>query len=182
MDDVSRRPSPAGALSGGNRARPKPASRPGGAKPSAPKKRTGPAPVDREEPQAPRQITVRTLVLAIVVLMAFVLVTPTLRAYVRQQEELREVSAELAAAEEEARELKAEVRRWNNDEFIRSQARARFGFVLPGETPYRVLDPETILGEEPELQSDLVTAIPVGSGPWYLDVWESIRVAGEMEP
>lgn len=181
MEHVSRRPSPAGALSGTTRARPKPASRPGGGKPSDPKKRPSPTQVDREQTKPPRQITVRTLVFAIVILMAFVLITPTLRAYVHQQEELRELTTELAAAQEEARDLEAAVRRWNNDEFIRSQARERFGFVLPGESPYRVLDPETILGEEPELESDLVAAIPVGSGPWYIDVWESIRVAGEME-
>lgn len=114
--------------------------------------------------------------------MAFVLITPTLRAYVRQQEELRDLTAELAQAQEESTRLEDAIRRWNNDEFIRAQARERFGFVMRGETPYRVLDPETILGEEPELESDLVASIPVGGGPWYLDVWESVRVAGEMEP
>lgn len=181
MERVSRPPSPTAAHAGAARARPKPASRPGGAKPSEPKRRSTPARVDREENRAPRQITVRTLVFAIVILMAFVLITPTLRAYVRQQEELRELNTELAAAQEEARDLEAAVRRWNNDEFIRSQARERFGFVLPGEISYRVVDPETILGEEAELEADLVAAIPVGSGPWYMDVWESIRVAGEME-
>lgn len=138
--------------------------------------------MERDTPKPPRQITVRTLVLAVVLLMAFVLITPTLRAYVRQQEELRELKFELAAAEAEATQLDDAIRRWNNDEFIRSQARERFGFVLPGETPYRVLNPEVILGEEPELETDLVASIPDGVGPWYLDVWESVQVAGEMEP
>lgn len=124
----------------------------------------------------------RTLVLAVVLLMAFVLITPTLRAYVRQQEELRELKADLAMAQEEASQLDNAIRRWNNDEFIRSQARERFGFVMPGETPFRVLDPETVLGEEPELETDLVASIPDSLGPWYLDVWESVHVAGEMEP
>src|SRR5690625_3433076 len=114
--------------------------------------------------------------------MAFVLITPTLRAYVRQQEELRELNTELAQAQEEAENLDAAIRRWNNEEFIRSQARERFGFVMPGETRYRVIDPETVAGEEPELESDLVASIPVGSGPWYVDVWESVNIAGEMEP
>lgn len=149
-------------------------------KPQPPRKRT-PAPAREEEPP-PKQITVRTLVLAIVFLMAFVLITPTLRGYVRQQEELRELNAELAAAQEESDNLDAAVRRWNNDEFIKSQARERFGFVMPGETSYRLLDPETVMGEEPELESDLVTSLPTGVGPWYLDVWESVQVAGEMEP
>lgn len=173
---------------GGARARHKPTSvprgptKPRGAKPPAGRTRTAASEVQREEPRPPRQITVRTLVLAVVLLMAFVLITPTLRAYVRQQEELRELNTELAAAHEETEELEVSLRRWNNEEYIRSQARERFGFVMPGESPYRVLDPETVLGEEPELESDLVTSIPIGEGPWYLDVWESVQVAGELEP
>jgi len=179
---VSRRPATRITPSGAARGRPKPTSKPGGAKPPASRKRPATPEVERENPRPPRQITVRTLVLAVVLLMAFVLITPTLRAYVRQQEELRELNTELAQAREESENLEAAIRRWNNDEFIRSQARERFGFVMPGETPYRVLDPETILGEEPELESDLVASIPLGDGPWYLDVWESVQVAGEMEP
>jgi len=179
---VSRRPATRVTPPGAARARPKPTSKPGGAKPPANRKRPATPEVERENPRPPRQITVRTLVLAVVLLMAFVLITPTLRAYVRQQEELRELNTELAQAQEESEQLDAAIRRWNNDEFIRSQARERFGFVMPGETPYRVLDPETILGEEPELESDLVASIPLGEGPWYLDVWESVQVAGEMEP
>lgn len=138
--------------------------------------------VERDDGRPPRQITIRTLALAVVLLMAFILITPTLRAYVRQQEEMRELNAELSAAQQEATELEEEIRRWNNDEYVRSQARDRFGFVMPGETPYRVLDPETILGQEEEPEADLVGSIPIGGGPWYLDVWESIQTAGEMEP
>src|SRR5699024_11494313 len=103
----------------------------GGAKPPASRKRPATPEVEREDPRPPRQITVRTLVLAVVLLMAFVLITPTLRAYVRQQEELRELNTELAQAQEEAENLDAALRRWNNDEFIRSQARERFGCVMP---------------------------------------------------
>lgn len=161
--------------------RAKPTSKPGGSKPSGPRKR-----VEREDPsggdEPPRQITVRVLVFTVVLLMAFVLITPTLRAYVRQQEEQRELNAELAAANDEAKRLDGQIKRWNDDDFIKSQARDRFGFVMPGETPYRVIDPETVTGEEPELESDLVTSLPAGVGPWYLDVWESVHVAGEMEP
>lgn len=179
---VSRHPSSRSAPKAAARVRSKPTGKPGGAtKPTSPRTRAPASDVERDDGKPPRQITVRALVLAVVLLMAFVLITPTLRAYVRQQEELRELKTELADAQEESEKLEAAIRRWNNDEFIRSQARERFGFVMPGETPYRVLDPETILGEEPELESDLVTSIPAGEGPWYVDVWESVQIAGEME-
>src|SRR5699024_8646872 len=102
---VSRRPATRATPPGAARARPKPTSKPGGAKPPASRKRPATPEVEREDPRPPRQITVRTLVLAVVLLMAFVLITPTLRAYVRQQEELRELNTELAQAQEEAENL-----------------------------------------------------------------------------
>lgn len=120
--------------------------------------------------------------LAVVILMAFVLITPTLRAYVRQQEELRTLTQELVAAEERARALDRELNLWNDDDYIRAQARDRFGFVMPGETRYRVINPGTDETEVDELESDLVSSLPHGSGPWYLEVWESVQIAGEMEP
>lgn len=176
---MTRRPN----THGSTRARPKPTSKPGGAKPSrSAGRRPVSAEVKLDDPRPPRQITVRTLVLAIVLLMAFVLITPTLRAYIRQQEEIRELSAQLREAQETSEELDDAIRRWNSDEYVRSQARDRLGFVMPGETPYRVLDPETVVGDEPEPEAEIVSSIVVGTGPWYVDVWESVLVAGEMEP
>lgn len=161
--------------------RSKPTSKPGGTKPEATKKRAASSGIEHEHTAPPRQITVRTLVLAVVILMAFVLITPTLRAYVRQQEEMRSLNAELAAAQIEAKRLDGEIKRWNDNDFIRAQARDRFGFVMPGETRYRVINAPG--EEEPtELESDLTSSLPGGAGTWYLDVWESVQIAGEMEP
>src|SRR5699024_966088 len=103
---VSRHPSSRSAPNGAARVSSKPTSKPGGAtKPSAAHVRAPASKVERDDGKPPRQITVRTLVLAVVLLMAFVLVTPTLRAYVRQQEELRELKTELTEAQEESEKL-----------------------------------------------------------------------------
>lgn len=168
------------------RARSKPVAKPAGTKPGAgrERRRAGDAVgAEHAQEREPRQITVRTLVLAVVVLMAFALVAPTLAAYVRQQEQHRDLRADLDAAQDRADELQAAVDRWHDDDYVRNQARDRLGFVMPGETPYRVLDPETITGEpapeEPE--EGLTGPVPLGpSGPWYLIVKDSAQVAGEM--
>lgn len=178
---VTRRPPARRPTVGSSRHRSKPSSKPGGAKPGVRNKGEAHE-VEHTDTNPPRQITVRTLILGVVLLMAFVLITPTLRAYVRQQEDMRELNAELSQAQQESEELQAQMRRWDDDEFIKAQARERFGFVMPGEKPYRVIDPDAVVEEELELESDLVTSIPVGSGPWYVDVWESVNIAGELEP
>lgn len=161
------------------------ASRPGHspARPATPRRTAGTATAqvaDGEE--APRQITVRTLVLFLVVLVAFIVLAPTLRAYVGQQEEQRDLVAQIEAAEERGVELQRTIDRWEDPAFVQAQARERLGFVMPGETPYRVVDPETVTGEEVETDlEDGLVAVPQ-VGPWYLTVADSIQVAGEVSP
>lgn len=133
-----------------------------------------------ERPDEPRQITLRAVVLFVVVLMAFVVLAPTLRAYVSQQEQLRDLNGRIEAAQQRTADLDAAVERWGDEAYVQAQARERLGFVMPGETPYRVVDPETVTGEEPT--ADPADAGPVDmprTGPWYLTVWDSVQVAGE---
>ncbi|QGH68665.1 hypothetical protein GCE65_03490 [Pseudactinotalea sp. HY158] len=187
---AKRRPAAAPPRTGGS-GRARPPARPAGTKPGGPRERRRPdESAEHSREREPRQITVRTLVLAIVVLLAFMLVAPTLGAYVRQQEQHRDLKADLTSAQDEAAALQAAVDRWNNDDFARNQARQRLGFVMPGETPYRVLDPETITGEaapEESAGGEVTGPVPLApSGPWYLTVWESTEAAGqstgEVEP
>ncbi|TDE93960.1 septum formation initiator family protein [Occultella glacieicola] len=156
----------------------KPATKPSAARRAGAAKRSG---ATTEAHKAPRQITVRTLVLFVVVLMAFIVLAPTLRAYITQQERHRELSAQIVAAEQRNADLNGAVEQWNDDAYVQAQARDRLGFVMPGETPYRVVDPETVTGEEPapDPGEDGPVSVPP-TGPWYLTVWDSVQVAGEV--
>lgn len=123
------------------------------------------------------------IVLVLVLLVAFIVLMPTLRAYITQQEQLREVNAQLAEAEGGVESLQQQLDRWQDPDYVRGQARDRFGFHEPGETVYKVVDPETVTGEDP--MADLVNASdarsPFGgapSDPWYVAVWDSVGVAG----
>jgi cell division protein FtsB len=156
----------------------KPAAKPTAARRASAAKQAG---ATTEVHRAPRQITVRTLVLFVVILMAFIVLAPTLRAYITQQERHRELSAQIVAAEQRNAELTESVEQWNDDAYVQARARDRLGFVMPGETPYRVVDPETITGEEPApdpAENGPVSVPP--TGPWYLTVWDSVQVAGEV--
>lgn len=134
-----------------------------------------------EHEREPRQITVRTIVLFAVILVAFVVLAPTMRAYLNQQEDLRDLNSRIEAAEQRNAELEAAIARWSDDAYVQAQARERLGFVFPGETPYRVVDPHTVTGEDPEDEDAESGPVLVPSaGPWYLTVWDSVQVAGEV--
>jgi cell division protein FtsB len=129
--------------------------------------------------------TVRAMVLFVVLLLAFVLLFPTVRAYLAQQAENRALAQEVADARERTEDLGAELERWDDEAYVVAQARERLAFVRPGETAYRVVDPEVVpdptepvvpaAGSGPALAPDGTTT------PWYTTIWESARVAGEAD-
>src|SRR5699024_9323443 len=95
-----------------------------------------------------RLVSVRALVLGIVLLVAFTVLFPTVRAYLGQRAELESLAAQVEEAEQTEEELAAELARWDDEAYVAAQARERLSYVLPGETPYRVIDPEVVV-EEP---------------------------------
>jgi cell division protein FtsB len=145
-----------------------------------------------DEDEAPpvrlaRLLSVRAMVLGIVLLVAFAVLFPTVRAYLGQRAELESLAAQVEEAERTEEELAAELARWDDEAYVAAQARERLSYVLPGETPYRVIDPETVV-EEPVVATvtegaAVGPALPTGGTvtPWYTTVWDSLEVAGEAE-
>ncbi|GHG57942.1 hypothetical protein GCM10011331_26490 [Flavimobilis marinus] len=129
-------------------------------------------------------LTARAMVLFVVALLAFVLVFPTARSYFGQSAQLQALRAEVSAAQERNTELEFQVSRWQDQAYVASQARERLAYVYPGETAYRVLDPDVA---EPAVNPDTGKAVaegPVDVGfadtPWYGTIWNSLTVAGEV--
>ncbi|MBC7290573.1 MAG: septum formation initiator family protein [Actinotalea sp.] len=132
-----------------------------------------------------RLVSIRAMVLGVVVLVAFTLLFPSVRAYLGQQAELEELRQDLAAAQHRQDYLRGELDRWGDPAFVQAQARSRLSYVMPGETPYRVIDPEVVV-EPPAVEAtgtdQTGPALPVGGSglPWYTTIWESVEVAGEL--
>lgn len=145
------------------------------------------APADGAEPtpvRLARWLSVRALVLGLVVLVGFALLFPSVRAHMAQRAELDALAARLLAAEEQEQELRAELDRWDDPAYVQAQARHRLMFVFPGETAFRVIDPEVVV-EQPVLDGgngvEAGPALPFGGSsgtPWYSTVWESVGLAG----
>jgi len=124
------------------------------------------------------------MVLGVVLLVAFSMLFPTVRAYLGQRAELDALASEVDAAEQQQEQLAADLDRWGTDAYVAAQARARLSYVLPGETAYRVIDPEVVV-DEPALSGETTVtgsgpALPPGGAeaPWYATVWESVQLAG----
>ncbi|GAA4896226.1 hypothetical protein GCM10025789_12410 [Tessaracoccus lubricantis] len=125
-------------------------------------------------PRASRAMaaTWRLAVLLVVIAGIGLVLAHSLRVYFAQAQELAAVRAEIAAERERIADMEDQLERWDDPEYVRSIARVRLGWVMPGEVGYRVIDAEgnplegvTMTQEEPELQ-----------GEWYEKMWTSVKL------
>lgn len=127
-------------------------------------------------------LPVRVLILGAVLLFAFFILFPTLMAYLSQQAQYDAVRNELAQAQATSTALEEELARWKDDAYVRTQARDRLSYVMPGETTY------VVIGAEQFAEQD--AAASGGSAgqttkPWFTTLSESAAVAGatgDVEP
>lgn len=151
--------------------------------------RSGPAPAAgapaaRGRAILPETFTLRGMVLGTVILVALVVLIPTMRAYVQQTADLRSLRAEVVEQTETRDALQVELDRYADEAYVVAQARERLSFVLPGEQAYRVLDPETIVDTRNPDTGKVVGDGPVDAGfadgvPWYEALAGSVVIAGE---
>lgn len=128
----------------------------------------------------PEVLTVRAMVLSVVVLLAVVLLLPTVRAVMSQQAQLRDLRAELVEQKQQKQELEIELARWDDRQYVIEQARSRLSFVMPGDKVWRTLDSDSVQEDEPEPGPVDTSPSPSAEDdtPWYTSVWDSVRIAG----
>jgi cell division protein FtsB len=130
---------------------------------------------------APRKrprLTSRAAILVVVLAVLAVSYASSLRAYLQQREHIGDLKAQIADRQASIDELEGEKERWQDEAFVKQQARGRFGYVMPGETSYVVLDEN---GEPIESEAELTDPSTVAQEPpdaVYSDVWRSVKLAG----
>lgn len=126
----------------------------------------------------PRLFSIRVAVMAVVLGLAFVLVYPTLSSYLQQQAELKALRSEVAAAQDRNDDLESDLGRWDDPAYVTAQARERLAFVMPGETAFRVIDPETVPDTGATADATTTEDDEGLTLPWYATVWDSVQAAG----
>ena len=134
----------------------------------------------RRLPRLPSRLglTRRALaVLSVLVILALSYAN-SLRIYLDQQRDLAEANQQIQERTQRISQLEDEVRRWNDPAFVKAQARERLGWLLPGETGYRVIGPDgKPIGTGVVLDS--TKELPPGEHPavWFDRLWGSVETA-----
>lgn len=124
-----------------------------------------------------RGVSTRLLVLFIVLFAVAVTLAPPTQHYFAQRAQISALESSVESNKKKLEEARAELERWRDPEYIRSQARTRLHFVLPGERQY------IILGIRKENTSDIEGAAPINEDfplgvSWYSRIISSITSVG----
>jgi cell division protein FtsB len=118
--------------------------------------------------------------MAILVLVVAVLVVSyasSMRAYLQQRSHISDLRSQIASSERDIKALEREKRRWSDDSYIRSQATERFGWVMPGETSYQVIDRDGKPLERADELTDPDSVARTVPDPWWDKVYGTLEVA-----
>ncbi len=95
---------------------------------------------------------------------------------------MADLKAEIAAAEEKRDDLRDELERWRDPDYVKQQARSRLGWVVPGETGYRVLGPDGKPVSGAKLDSTSRLPGDEHSGTWWEELLGSVAAADQPAP
>jgi hypothetical protein len=93
------------------------------------------------------------------------------RVYLSQQSEIDQLERRQTAQRGHIDDLAGELKKWNDDEYVKAQARGRLFFVLPGEVPLVVVNNRATTGAAPGTPAPA----PDDRTPWFEKLWSSIR-------
>ncbi len=121
------------------------------------------------------------MVLLLVVAVLMVSYASSMRAFLDQRSHMAQLRASIAESQTNIEQLEREKQRWEDPAYVELQARERFGWVMPGEIGFQVIDANgKPLTEGPSL-TDPDAAPDFDRPEWWQTAWSSVEVAGKPE-
>ncbi len=117
-----------------------------------------------------------TFVMLFVLVLAIVVLAPSLRTLVEQQNQIAELRQAVEDQKNQVSDLKTDIARWDDPAYIEAQARDRLVYVYPGDYTYLVIDDgKTITTDDGAPISDDIQTTRVD---WVRGLLSSIVTAG----
>lgn len=176
------RPSPRGSRP---RATARPGSRPGprppGPRPRGQASAGGPGGSGHTGPPPRPRFTGRAAILVLVLAVLVVSYASSMRAYLEQRHHIESLEQSIAQSQAHIEQMKRERERWQDPAYVRAKARERFGWVLPGQIGFQIIDENgKPLGHDDAL-SDPETTVEEDRPLWWQSAWASVEAAGHPE-
>jgi cell division protein FtsB len=118
----------------------------------------------------PRRLGGRATVLGLVLIALALAYAYPIRVYLAQQAEIERMQQAQEDQRQRIAALGEQLAKWDDPEYVRTQARRRLHYVKPGEVAYVIVEaPQPAVGNESAKARD--------TGPWYDQLWSTIQAA-----
>ena len=122
-----------------------------------------------------RRTSNRVLALSAIFFVLALTIAPPVKHYFTQRAQISALKAQLSADNSALEKARQELTLWQDPEYVKSQARERLHFVLPGERQYIVTEGETQAGQN---STTRVASSLADGQPWYSRLIASISETG----
>jgi len=119
------------------------------------------------------------MVLVLVLSVLTISYASSLKAYFQQHSQIQQLRAQISSSESSIQELESEKQRWQDPAYVKEQARARFGYLMPGQTSYVVIGQDGKPLAAQSTLSDPRTSSASTPTPWWTTEWRSVQLAGD---
>ncbi len=127
-------------------------------------------------------LTTRAIALGVVLMVLVISYASSLRIYVSQRTHITATRQQIVEQQDTIGDLQAELAKWNDPDFVKAQARQRLGWVVPGETGYKVIGPDgKPLDGGVEIDTQGAT-VAEDQPAWWQTLWGSTRAADDPAP
>ena len=117
----------------------------------------------------------RPLALIAIIFIFTLTLAPPIKNYFTQRAQISALKSQVATDRTALEQARAELSTWQDPNYVKSQARERLYFVMPGERQYIVTGSE-ITQAEPQT-TQVAKQLPEGA-PWYTKLIASVTESG----
>ncbi|CAN2220324.1 Septum formation initiator FtsL/DivIC [Candidatus Nanopelagicaceae bacterium] len=122
-----------------------------------------------------RRTSNRVLALSAILFFLALTIAPPVKHYFTQRAQISALKSQLSADQTALQKAQKELLLWQDPEYIKSQARERLHFVMPGERQYIVTQGETDAAQSGTTK--IASSLADGQ-PWYSRLIASISETG----
>ena len=123
-------------------------------------------------PVATHMFSGRSFLMAVMVGVIALGTTYPVLTYMDQDREMNRIHTHISQLQQENAQLKAEQTWWNDENYVRQQARSRLYYVNPGDTPYVVTG---ITDDSSKADKTSANAKNAPEDAWTTKVWDSLE-------
>ena len=122
-----------------------------------------------------RRTSNRVLALSVIFFVLALTIAPPVKHYFTQRAQISALKSQLSADNTALQKAREELLLWQDPEYVKSQARERLHFVLPGERQYIVTEGRTNATQN---STTKVASSLTDGQPWYSRLIASISETG----